>query len=75
MNLSQLKIGKRAKVLSYTLPKEISDRLERLGVIKGVEIKLVRVAPLGDPFEIKVRNFNLAIRKSVADKISVQEIE
>ena len=75
MNLSQLKIGKRAKVLSLTLPKEINDRLERLGVIKGVEIKLVRVAPLGDPFEIKVRNFNLAIRKSVADKISVQEIE
>ena len=75
MNLSQLKIGKRAKVVSLTLPKEINDRLERLGVIKGVEIKLVRVAPLGDPFEIKVRNFNLAIRKSVADKISVQEIE
>ena len=75
MNLSQLKIGKRAKVVSLTLPKEINDRLERSGVIKGVEIKLVRVAPLGDPFAIKVRNFNLAIRKSVADKISVQEIE
>ncbi len=75
MNLSQLKVGERAKVIAFSLEKELTERLERLGVTKGVIVKLVRIAPLGDPIEIKVRNFNLAIRKSVADKISVQIIE
>ena len=75
MNLSQLKEGERATVTAFDLSKELTERLERLGVTKGVIIKLVRIAPLKDPIEIKVRNFNLAIRKSVADKISVQVIE
>lgn len=71
MKLSNVKVGQRVKLLSLDCNKILKQRLEDLGLTEGVNITIVRKAPLGDPIEIEVRGFCLAIRRSVADKILV----
>lgn len=71
MKLSNVKLGQRVKLLSLDCNKILKQRLEDLGLTEGVNITVVRKAPLGDPIEIEVRGFCLAIRRSVADKILV----
>ena len=72
MKLSELKLGQIATVLSVSDKESIKNRLQCFGITDGVKIRLIRRAPLGGPLEIKVRGFYLALRKSVADKISVK---
>ena len=48
-------------------------RLFDMGITPGIEIKLLKVAPLGDPFEISVRGYHLSIRKEQAEKIRLKE--
>lgn len=71
MFLSDMKVGEKAKVLSLENPKKIKTRLENVGVTSGVKVTLIRKAPLGDPIEIKVRDFYLALRIADAKKIQV----
>ena len=71
MKLSNVKVEQRVKLLSLDCNKILKQRLEDLGLTEGVNITVVRKAPLGDPIEIEVRGFCLAIRRSVADKILV----
>jgi Fe2+ transport system protein FeoA len=72
MLLSQLKVGQKAKVLSLNNPQKIKKRLENIGLTVGTSIVFIRKAPFGDPLEIKVRDFYLALRKVDADKIQVE---
>ena len=44
-----------------------------MGIVTGTEIKVQKYAPLGDPIEIKVKNFNLSLRKNEASLIAVEE--
>jgi Fe2+ transport system protein FeoA len=74
MLLSEIKKGQKAIVLRLDNPKKIKKRLENVGVTPGTKIVFIRKAPLGDPIEIKVRDFYLAIRLSDADKIWVKQI-
>ena len=46
-------------------------RLLEMGILEGTEVQVVRLAPLGDPIEIKLRGYHLSIRKSEAEKIQV----
>ena len=71
MRLSELKYGQTAVVTSVSGEIKAKSRLGHLGLIKGVEITVIRRAPFGDPIEIKLRGFCLAIRKNDADKITV----
>lgn len=50
------------------------DRLLSMGLTKGTSFEVVRVAPLGDPVEIRVRGFNLSLRKDEADAILVRRV-
>lgn len=75
MVLSTLKKNQSAKIKSINCQRELKDRLERLGLTKGVKVKIVRFSPFGDPIEIRVRGYNLALRKSLLDVIEVEEIE
>ena len=71
--LSNLKIGQRAKVLGLHLDKpEVRRHLLDMGITKGVEIFVRKVAPLGDPIEVNVRGYELTIRKSEAENIDVE---
>ena len=71
MFLSDLKMGEKAKVVMLENPKKTKRRLINLGLTCGTAITLIRKAPFGDPIEIRVRDFYLALRCSDADKIRV----
>ena len=64
--------GQKATVAEIKLPPENRPRLMEMGLLVGTTIELVRFAPLGDPVEIKVRGYNLTIRKHEAEQIFVR---
>jgi ferrous iron transport protein A len=70
--LSTLQAGSQAVIVSIQIPPESRGRLLEMGVLTGTRIELVRRAPLGDPLEIKVRGYNLSLRKHEADQILVR---
>lgn len=72
MKLSQIEIGQTVKVKSIQTSKQTTERLNNIGLTNGVSVMLVRKAPFGDPIQIKLRNFYLAIRICDADKIMVE---
>jgi ferrous iron transport protein A len=69
--LTSLEVGQRAVVAEIKIPAEHRGRLLEMGVLVGTSIELVRFAPLGDPVEIKVRGYNLSLRKHEAEQILV----
>lgn len=71
--LKDLKLGERAEILGYEGQDPIyRTKLLAMGLTKGTEVKLTKVAPLGDPVEIVVRGYNLSLRKSEADILRVR---
>ena len=70
--LSTLKPGERAVVVRIDIPPDQRGRLLEMGLLPGTPVELVRFAPLGDPVEIKLRNYHLSLRKLEADKILVR---
>ncbi|MCX7794853.1 MAG: ferrous iron transport protein A [Thermodesulfovibrionales bacterium] len=74
MKLSELKIGQKAKIISINSKGMIKRRLMDMGVIAGETIKVEKVAPLGDPIDIIVKNYHLSLRKSEAEEIEVEVI-
>jgi Fe2+ transport system protein FeoA len=72
MKMSELKPGDKATVVSVDPSGETGMRLIEMGVVKGANFKFVRKAPLGDPVEIKLRGFILALRKEEASRVEVE---
>jgi Fe2+ transport system protein FeoA len=72
MKMSDLKSGDRAVITSITQGNEVSRRLADMGVTQGVEFKVIRKAPLGDPLEIKIKRFLMALRVEEAGNITVE---
>ena len=70
--LTAVAIGARATVAEIKLPPESRPRIMEMGLLVGTPVELVRFAPLGDPVEIKVRGYNLTLRKHEADQIWVR---
>ncbi len=70
--LSSLLPGGRAVVAEIRIPVEHRVRLLEMGLLVGTPIELVRFAPLGDPLEIKVRGYNLSLRRHEAEQILVR---
>lgn len=69
--LSQGAIGETVVVNKIDGEKGIKRRIMDMGITKGVEVYIRKVAPLGDPMEVKVRGYELSIRKADADKIEI----
>jgi ferrous iron transport protein A len=74
VKLSELKSGDKAEIVSVKALGEIRRRLLDMGVTKGLMIKVVRKAPLGDPIEISFRGCHLTLRLEEADNIFVDKI-
>ena len=74
MSLSEFVVGQSGVVKQLNNSPSVKRRLNELGVIEGVKIELVRKAPSGDPLQVKIRDFNLAIRKIEASKIEMEKI-
>ena len=70
--LNQVKVGETVKVTKIAGEGPIKRRIMDMGITKGVEIYVRKVAPLGDPVEITVRNYELSVRKSDAAIIEVE---
>lgn len=70
--LSEIKVGSKVKVLKLHGEGALKRRIMDMGITKGTEIFIRKVAPLGDPMELTVRGYELSIRKSEAQNIEVE---
>ena len=69
--LRQAKVGQTVRVVKLHGDGAVKRRIMDMGITKGVEMHIRKVAPLGDPVEINVRGYELSIRKSDADMIEI----
>jgi ferrous iron transport protein A len=70
--LTSLGLGTTGIVAEINLPPASRPRLMEMGLLVGTKVELVRFAPMGDPVEIKVRGYNLTLRKHEAEQILVR---
>lgn len=70
--LKELQPGAKAKVTKIKIQGETNKRIVEMGVTRGALIEIERVAPMGDPIDVKVRGYHLSLRKAEADNIEVQ---
>ena len=70
--LRDVKIGESVKVVKLHGEGAIKRRIMDMGITKGVEIYVRKVAPLGDPVEITVRGYELSLRKADAEMVEVE---
>lgn len=70
--LRQAKIGDTVKVVKLHGEGAVKRRIMDMGITKGVEVNIRKVAPLGDPVEVTVRGYELSIRKADAEMIEVE---
>lgn len=74
MTLDQLRPGMTGKIISVGGEGELRLRLLDMGLIPRTEVTLIKVAPMGDPIEIRVRGYELTLRVSEARNIEVSEV-
>ena len=70
--LKDVKVGETVKATKLTGEGPVKRRLMDMGITKGVEIYVRKVAPLGDPVEVTVRGYELSLRKADAEMIQVE---
>ena len=71
-NLREVPVGGSAKVVRIHGEGAVKRRIMDMGITRGVEITVRKVAPLGDPIEITVRGYELSLRKADAENIEVE---
>ncbi|MBQ4271560.1 MAG: ferrous iron transport protein A [Clostridiales bacterium] len=71
-SLREVKIGQTCKVVKIHGEGPVKRRIMDMGITKGVEIYVRKVAPLGDPVEITVRGYELSLRKHDAEMVEVE---
>ena len=72
MTLRDIKVGKTVRVVKLCGEGPLKRRIMDMGITKGVEIYVRKLAPLGDPIEIRVRGYELTLRKADAEMIEVE---
>lgn len=74
-DLSELKIGQKAMVTKLNFDnKEIRRHLLDMGVTRGVKVKIKKIAPMGEPIDLELRGYELALRKSELKNIEAEVI-
>jgi ferrous iron transport protein A len=71
-NLREVKIGQTCKVKRLHGEGAVKRRIMDMGLTKGVEVYVRKVAPLGDPMELTIRGYELSIRKADAEMVEVE---
>ena len=71
-NLRDVSVGGTAKVVKIHGEGAVKRRIMDMGITKGIEIYVRKVAPLGDPIEVTVRGYELSLRKADAEDIEVE---
>ena len=72
MTLKEIPCGQNAKIKRLNGDGPVKRRIMDMGITKGVDVFVRKVAPLGDPIEITVRGYELSIRKADAEMIEVE---
>lgn len=72
--LADLPVGAEGTVRGVRCPRVIARRLMEMGVLPGTRVRITRVAPLGDPIELRVRSYSLSIRRQEAAAILVSDV-
>ncbi len=75
MNLSMLKCGEKGRITKIGAIGPLKRRLMDMGVLVGEEVKMEKVAPMGDPIEVTIKNYNLSLRKKEAEEILVEVVK
>ena len=74
--LSQLKVGQKAIVKKLNIDdRAVKRHLLDMGLTRGVEVEIKKIAPMGDPIDIKIRGYELALRKAELKQIEVEVVE
>ena len=71
-NLRNVPVGSAAKVVKIHGEGAVKRRIMDMGITKGVEVRVRKVAPLGDPIEVTVRGYELSLRKADAETVEVE---
>lgn len=71
-SLKDISVGETAKVVKINGEGKVKRRIMDMGITKGVEIYVRKVAPLGDPIEVTVRGYELSLRKDDAEMLEVE---
>jgi ferrous iron transport protein A len=74
-SLDQLRLGQRARIQSLSGNDALLQRLMEMGVLEGEQIEILAIAPLGDPVEIRLRDYRLSLRRREAASITVSLME
>lgn len=74
VTLDAVKPGKTVVIVAFTGDGQIKKRLTEMGLTKGSEVTVERVAPLGDPMDIKIRGYRLSLRKEEAARVVVKDV-
>ena len=72
MTLKDVECGKKVTVVKLNGKGVVKRRIMDMGITKGVEIFVRKLAPLGDPIEVNIRNYELTLRKADAEMIEVK---
>ena len=70
--LRDLSIGESGVIAKVGTTGALKQRFLDMGITKGIEVKVIKIAPLGDPIEVEIRGYNLSIRKGDAEKIEMR---
>jgi Fe2+ transport system protein FeoA len=74
-SLADLRPGQAAEIVSIDCERRIRRRLMEMGLLPGTRVRLIRVAPLGDPLELRVRGYALSVRRAEATQIRTRPEE
>ena len=74
VTLDMISPGKKAKIIALDGDVAIKKRITEMGLTRGAVVEVERVAPLGDPMDIKVRGYRLSLRKEEASRVAVEEV-
>jgi Fe2+ transport system protein FeoA len=72
--LSSMSLGQKALIVAFTFETEDGERILNMGLVPGEKVEIVRLPPLGDPIEIKIRGYFLSLSKQEADHIKVKPL-
>jgi ferrous iron transport protein A len=74
IKIKDMKVGESAEIVGYdSKDPAYRSKLLAMGLTRGTALKLLKLAPLGDPVEVEVRGFNLSLRKAEADVLQVKK--
>jgi ferrous iron transport protein A len=74
MTLDELKPGESGRITTIGVVGPLKRRLMDMGVLVGVEVEVIKIAPMGDPLEVALKSYRLSLRRSEAQGISVEAL-